>query len=75
MRMLLFHRDLNALREAARKALLRELNADGGLADSPRIYLEIERLIWSLRWKSVLFVFGFDLDAGYALDRLAVTSR
>jgi hypothetical protein len=79
MRMLLFHRDLNALRNAARKALLRDLDADGKLGDSPMVYLDIEMLIWTLRWKSILFLFGFHLDAGYALDRLTprqtITSR
>ena len=70
MRMLLFHRDLTVLREAARNALRRDLDADGDLRKSPVVYLEIERLIWSLRWKSVLFVFGFEMDANAALDML-----
>ena len=70
LRMLLFHRDLSALRAVAKNALRRDLDADGGLSESPFLYLEIEGLIWSLRWKSVIFVLGMQLDATPALDRL-----
>ena len=75
MRMLLFHRDLAALRESAKSALRRDLDADGDLSKSPFLYLEIELSIWSLRWKSVVFVLGFEMDATSALDLLIPPSR
>lgn len=70
LRMFLFHRDLMALRSAARHALRRDLDADGDLTRSPFQYLQIEWLIWMLRWKSVLFVFGFAFDPVPVLEKL-----
>ena len=70
MRALLFNRDLELLRQSAKRALRRDLDRGGDLRQSPMVYLRVERLIWSLRWKSTAFAFGFDVDARPGLDLL-----
>jgi hypothetical protein len=70
MRAMLFHRDLESLRALARAALLRDLNADGGLWDNAVAYARISALIWSLRWRSTAFVFGFDVNPDLLIETL-----
>ena len=70
MRAMLFHRDLETLRQSAKKALLQAMNSDGDLSHGPLIYLRIELLIWSLRLGSVAFVLGFNVNADSKLELL-----
>lgn len=67
---MLFHRDVESLRALARAALLRDLNADGGLWDNAVAYARISALIWSLRWRSTAFVFGFDVNPDLLIETL-----
>jgi hypothetical protein len=74
MRALLFNRDLEALRQAAKRALQNDLDSGGELDEASLDYFRVAMRIWALRWKSVAFVFGFHVNADGVLDLLTVKS-